>query len=139
MFELFEHKADMGIRGIGKNIEEAFSEAAMAMLTIMYETKKIKPKKKIVVETYADSLDNLLVNFLNEILYQKDVSEISFCKAKVKEIKKIKDQYKLLAELLGEKKPNKKIFITEVKAATYSQLKVKEEDNYWIAECIVDV
>ena len=139
MHSLFEHKADIGIRGIGKNAEEAFSEAAKAMLGIMIELKSVAKKEKIEIETKADSLENLLVEFLNEILFKMDAEEMIFSGAKVKEIKEANGKFSLKAELHGEKKNKRHKFMTEVKAATYSQLKAKEEKGKFVAECIVDV
>ena len=139
MHELFEHKADIGIRGIGKSKEDAFSEAAKAMLGIMIGLKSVAKKEKIEIETKADSLENLLVEFLNEILFKMDAEEMIFSEAKVREIKEVKGKFYLTAELLGEKKNKKHKFMTEVKAATYSQLKVVEEKGKFFAECIVDV
>ena len=139
MFELFEHTADIGIRGFGKTREEAFSEAAKAMLSVMVDLKSVSGKRKVELKEKADSAENLLAEFLNEILFTMDTKEMIFSEAKVKEIREEKGKFHLSAVLLGEKKSKNHRFMTEVKAATYSQLKVAEEEGKWVAQCIVDV
>jgi len=141
MFELFEHKADMGIKGIASSQESAFAECAKAMFSVMVELNSVEQKEKVKLDVDAVDLDQLLVEFLNELLYAKDVNEMLFSEFVVKEIKKIKGGYKLHAIALGEKIDEKKHKVkTEVKAASYSQLKVEQRaDGKWVAQCIVDV
>ena len=45
-FEHFEHRADIGVKGIGKTLVQAFEEAGRAMFEVMTDIKKIKPKTK---------------------------------------------------------------------------------------------
>ena len=70
MFQHFDHKADIGIRGKGKSVEVAFEEGAKALTEIMAEIDLIEPKKSHVLEIKAADLGALFVNFLNELLYQ---------------------------------------------------------------------
>ena len=50
-YEYLEHTAEAKFAAYGKTIEEAFSNAAIAMENIIVETEKIKPKikKKITI------------------------------------------------------------------------------------------
>ena len=134
-FELFEHTADIGVRGIGETVEESFEECAKAMTSIMVDLETIELTKTIAVEISSNDLNSLLIDWLNEILAQMDVESMVFSGFKVK----IKDN-SLTAELKGEdlnqSKHNTK---TEVKAATFHESFVKQEDNKWVAQCIVDV
>jgi SHS2 domain-containing protein len=75
------------------------------------------------------------VEWLNRLLAEKDIKNMAFSKFKVK----IKDN-KLTGFAWGEKfDPEKHQSELEVKAATYSQLKVEKQKNKWLAQCIVDV
>ncbi len=139
MFETFEHKADMGIRGVGKSREEAFSECAKAMFSIMIDLEQIEKKeeKEVIVTSY--DLEQLLVEWLNELLYLKDVHSMFFSGFEIKEIKKKRKGYELNGKVFGEKMNDAQEVKTEVKAATYSGLRVEREDIIWKAQCIVDV
>ncbi len=137
MYELFEHTADIGVRGYGKTIEEAFEETAKAMTSILVDLDTIEEKKTIKIEAEADTPEELLFEWLNEILAQIDIEGMIFKKFKITKLK----NNKLEAELTGEQlSPEKHHTKTQVKAATYSQLKVyKDENGRWISQCIVDV
>ena len=45
-YEFLEHTADAKFRAYGKSHEEAFSNAAQAMISVMADPAKIEPKEK---------------------------------------------------------------------------------------------
>ena len=137
MYELFEHTADIGVKGIGDTLEESFEETAKAMTSILVDINKIEPKKTVKITAEADSIEELLFEFLNEVLAQIDIEGMIFKKFKITKM----ENNKLEAELTGEQlNPKKHHAKTQVKAATYSQLKVyKDEKGHWVSQCIVDV
>ena len=139
MFETFEHKADMGVRGVGKSREEAFGECAKAMFSVMVDLKGVEAKDEVEVKVTAYNLEQLLVEFLNELLYLRDVHEMVFSEFRVERIKRKQVGYALEGKASGEKIGEKHEVNTEVKAATYSGLKVEKEGIVWKAQCIVDV
>ncbi len=140
-FENFEHKADIGIRGKGKSIEEAFQEAGKAMFSIEINLKNVKKVKKIKISCNAQNVEELFVEWLNALLAQSSVHEMMFSdfKVKIKE-NKTEGKFSLEGEAFGEKFDEKRHEPKlEIKAATYSQLKVFKDQNQWICQCIVDV
>jgi SHS2 domain-containing protein len=135
-YEYFEHQADIGIRGMGKSLEEAFEQAALAMFDIMVETQDVHPQEVQEIELHGNNLDELLIEWLSELLYLKDVEHKMFSKFEVK----ILDEKRIKAKIYGESiDPSRHKFKLEVKAATYTQLAVNKEGKYWIAQCLVDV
>jgi len=139
MFELFEHKADIGVRGRGKSREEAFAECAKAMFSIIADIAKVKAESSNAVEAKAGSLESLLVNFLNELLYLHEVRGKLYSGFKVY-ITEDCGAWEINGKAFGEKINAKKHAIKSgVKAASYHQLKVIEENGAWVAQCVVDV
>ena len=139
MHEHFEHKADMGIRGTGKTREKAFEEAGKALFEVMVDLSQIKARKSVSVEAEAPNLEELFIEFLNRLLYLKDVHQM-FYSAFTVEIEEKEGQFFLRGKAAGERmNPKTQDIKTEVKGATYSQLKVAEEKGEWMAQCIVDV
>ncbi len=137
-YETFPHEADVGIRGIGENIEEAFEEAAKAMFDVEVDLDKVRQDEKIEIACKAQNIEELFVEWLNSLLAQASLNEMVFSSFKVN-IKKDKI-FELKGHALGEKlNPEKHNTKDEVKGATYSQLKVEQKNNKWIAQCIVDV
>jgi len=142
-YENFEHKADIGVRGIGKSIEKAFEEAAKAMFEVEVDIKKVRPSKKIKIKCSASNNEELFVEWLNALLAQAGIHQLVFSKFKVEKIinrKQLKMNGVAWGEKLNVKKHNPH---DEIKAATYSQLKVEKKKikgkEMWIAQCIVDV
>jgi len=136
--ETFNHVADIGVRGYGNTPEEAFAGGARAMFSVMVDLETVEPRTGVEVECSAPDLETLFVEWLNELLFLSDSEGMVFSEFEV-EIEK--EGTVLKGKARGEPLvPEKHHTMTEVKAATYSQLKVeKMEDGRWAAQCIVDV
>lgn len=134
-YELFEHKADIGIRGFGKTLEQAFVNAAKAMFSVMINLKKVELKHEIEIECSADNEEELLVEWLNALLAEMSIKNMAFADFEVK-IEDNKLSGKAMGEELDQQKHEAK---TEVKAATYSELKIKKVDGKYMVQCVVDV
>lgn len=138
-YENFEHVADIGVRGFGSSVEEAFCNGAKAMFNVMIDVKKVDAFKKIIFKCDAIDLEALFVEWLNKLLSESSLKRMVFSKFQVR-IKDIDDRKYLEGIAWGEKLDKKKHKVKiEVKAATYSNLKVKKVDSKFIAQCIVDV
>ena len=135
MFEHFNHQADIGIKGIGDTIDEAFEQAAMAMMAVICNPKAILLEKEAKISCTAPDIEFLLVDFLNAIIYEMALRNMLFGKFEVT----VKDNC-LKAKAWGEKTdPKKHQTAVEVKGATYTELKVKQDGAKWTAQCVVDV
>lgn len=137
MFELFEHKADVGVRGVGETLEEAFAECAKAMFSVMAELGRVKVREGVGIKVSARDKEELLLKWLNELLYESSAREMVFSEFEVKIGKQGKE---LEGIARGEKMDKKRHRLkTEVKGASYSGLDVREEKGECLAQCIVDV
>ena len=135
MHKTIEHEADIGILGSGETWEEAFSEAAVAMLGVMADEEKVEPVKEIGIQVEANDRDALFIEFLNEILFLRDAEELFLSKFDLRI-----EGNSLAGMAWGEKIDQKKHGVKiEVKAATYSGLKTWEENGKKYAQCVVDV
>jgi len=136
-WEHYSHPADMGIRSFGQTKEEAFEQAALAMTAIITDLKTIEPKEQIEIVGEEENDDELLfVSWLNALLYEMGTRGMLFSRFKVNI-----EAGQFCAKAWGEKIDVKKHSpAVEVKAATYSDLKVRQDENgNWTAQCIVDV
>lgn len=140
MYEKFEHKADIGVRGIATTKEGAFAECAKAMFSVMVDLETVNAESEVEVEAKANDIEQLLVNFLSELLFLRDDKEMLFSEFEVSEIAEKNREFHLKATAKGEKIDLKKHEMgTEVKGVTYSGLKVAKENKGFVAQCIVDV
>ena len=138
-YEIIDHTADIGIRVGGGNLAELFSNAAMAMFDIIAEvgssTRQITNSPiSTSVKLKADSLEELFINWLNELLSLSAIKGLIFFDFK---IKKIQENF-LESEAVGQNIENYRVN-TEIKAATYHQLKIEKTTSGWQAEVIFDV
>lgn len=138
-WEHFEHMADIGVRGWGPTLEEAFAQAALALTAVVTDPARVEPRQAVTIELERDDdgdLELLLVDFLNAVIYEMAVRKMLFSRFDV-EI----DDRRLRATLWGEPVDRAKHQpAVEVKGATFTELKVtRSDDGRWIAQCVLDV
>jgi len=139
-YEYLAHPSDMGIRGIGKTVEEAFAEVARAMFSLMSDLEKIEPKEAVSLEVDAETLEELFVRFLSELLFLRDTQGLLFSRFSLR-IETEGQRFRVKGQALGEKfDPKKHPRGIDVKAATYNWVHVEQkQDGTWIAQGVVDV
>lgn len=138
-YEILEHTADAGVRGIGKTLEEAFAEAARGMFSLMADLSQVRPVRELPVGAMADDLGGLLVAFLGELLFLRDREGMLFSRFAV-EIERESGGWKLKGKAVGEPlDPRRHRLGVEVKAATYAGVRVEKTERGYIAQCILDV
>ena len=123
-YEVFEHTADVGIRSSGSDVNEAFENAAEGMFSIITELEKVEPIGQYKIISEAHDLEQLLVNWLSELLYLQTVSSVMFSKFGVN-VQKKGEKWQLEAYASGENfDRSKHTFETEIKAVTHHILEV---------------
>ena len=138
-FEIIDHTADIGIVAYGKTKKEVFINAAKGMFEIIAgENRDLKENFYDKIKLEAKSLEDLLIAWLNELLYISEVKLVILNKFKIKEL----SDGQIKAEVGGTKINHLSIRIKrEVKAVTYHRLEVKkdEESGLWSAQVIFDI
>lgn len=131
-YELFDHTADVGVKAFGNDLSEAFAHAAKAMFDIITDSSEIEAKGSYQIDLIADDLEQLLVDWLDELLFLQGANNLVFSKFDISLNEK---ECKLSAEVSGEEFDTTKHKIgTEIKAVTYHMLEVHKND-----ECFVRV
>ena len=135
-WEHFYHEADIGVRGVGLTIEQAFEQTALAMMAVITDLELIKAEQLIEVNCQGEDVELLLVDWLNELVYEMATRHMLFKRFDIN----IKDHH-LIAKAWGEKVDVKRHHpAVEIKGATYTALVVNQlDDQRWLAQCVVDV
>ena len=131
----------MGIRGWGRTPAEAFEETAAAMFELMVDADGLAPSKRLLLSRRGIDLTELLLEFLNALLSEADVTETVFLHAAVGALEKREGVWVIEAvvEGLPLAEARDKLLV-EVKAATYYGASVKENGpGVWVARCVVDL
>ncbi len=134
-----EHTADIRFEAYGKDVNELFVNAGMALSASMVNVNQIKPGIEREVKFRNKDVEYLLHDFLSEIVFFKDAEQLVFSKYAV-EVKQEKRQYVLTATASGEKiNPKRHELHDDPKAITWHQFRVKKEKEGWKAHVIVDI
>lgn len=142
LYETFEHGADIGIRGYGKTLEEAFSNILKALFSLMTEDldfTRLPTTKKYKIQIESDSLDELLVVYINKVLTIFALENVILKEFEGKIIFE-GPKFKLEGYVKGDQfDPEKYGLGVEVKGATFTLAKVEKTSDGWVAQCVVDV
>jgi SHS2 domain-containing protein len=132
-----EHTADVVIVAWGETLEKAFEKAGEAVTEIMTDPQTIEPRTAIEVTVDGTDLYNLLLRWVEEILYYFDSNGLLFREYKVKKIECKDNGCSLEAIMRGEKyNPEKHESRTHVKAATYAEMSIKKESGLWTLDSL---
>jgi SHS2 domain-containing protein len=135
-WEHFEHKADIGVRGVGATKEQAFEQTALALTAVITDLTSVEPKEEVQIACEAADDELLLIEWLSSLLFEMDCRKMLFSRFEI-----AINHDKLTAVCWGEKiNVARHQPAVEVKGATYMSLSVKQnDDGKWIAQCVVDV
>jgi protein archease len=137
-WELFPHDADIGVRGMGATIAEAFEQAGLALTGVVVDPGSVRPERPVRIEGRADDADGLLFDWLNALVYEMGTRGLLFGRYEV-EVDAGAASYRATAwgEPVDVARHQPAV---EVKGATYTSLRVaRDEEGTWTAECVVDV
>lgn len=137
-FEYFDVTADIGFYAFGKNLNEAFENAGLAMFNIISDTTNISQDKSVTFEITSEDEVSLLYDYLEELLFYHEIEFALFSAFDVN-IEKINENYYLTATIKGEDIDwDKHERNCEIKAITFHQMEVKIDENVCL-RAIVDL
>ena len=135
-FEILDHTADIGIIAYGTDAKELFSNAALALFSLITEIEGIQERLHLDLELGSENRDSLLVDWLNELIYCFDSKHILFKRFDIESL----THSALKATCYGEDfDPNKHKIKAGVKAATYHMLRPDMDDSGYRAQVILDI
>ena len=135
-YKTIEHTADIGIEVDAPDAAGVFTNGALAMFDLMYGLRSIRTKEKRRITVTGENLSELLVAWLNEVLYVHAVEKLLL--AGFSEATLSGDCFSAWG--VGERlDPDVHRCDMEIKAATYHDLSFKQTGDRWTARIILDV
>jgi SHS2 domain-containing protein len=120
-----DHTADVALRIWARDREGLFRQAALGLLRLLTETASVQPVEHTEVALTGMDLEELMVAWLNEILFLHDVGRRRFAHVERLRIEEAGDGFQLAAALRGEPyDPQRHPSGVGVKAATYHGLSI---------------
>jgi SHS2 domain-containing protein len=135
-YELLDHTGDLGIRIWAADVRGIFQEAARALFDIITDLDKVEVHVDIEVAVNGLGQEELLVAWLNELLYLYEVEGLLLCDFAITEIDEGSVQGVAMGEEFQEDRHDIK---TSIKAVTYHQVEIQEQDRGWQAQVIFDI
>jgi len=126
--------SDVKFEAYGHSASELFENAALALSSVMCSIRNVKPKDSIEVSVEGRDMQDLLFNWLGEVIALVDIHSMFFSAFKVKI-----NGNKLKATCYGEEaKP--KNSLTVVKSVTYHDFRLEGDDKRgWKAAVVLDI
>lgn len=138
-YEFIEHTGDIAIRAYGETLRELFSNAAQGLFEAIVDLTTVGMTTQTEIEVSSESLEELMVAWLDELNFRHEVEEIFFREVEIREISQAPCRIVALAS--GEPVDFAKHAVyTEIKSITYHQLTIEQtSDNQWLAQVIFDI
>lgn len=135
-FEIMDHPSDVGIIAYGADLKDLFENAAYGMFSLMTDLKDVSIQNKFEVKAKGEDREELLVNWLNELIFLEDTHRVILKDFKISSI----TDTEISALAFGEKMEKGKHTVTRaVKAATFNRLEITGKKGYLIAKVVFDV
>lgn len=141
-YKVLEHTADLALEVYGRDLKELFGNAAFALFDVVTDLSRVEERVERTVRLSAFDLEQLLVNWLNELLYYHEVEQLLFKRFEVTGLDVGARHAVPLLEAIayGESfREGRHIILTSPKAATHHKIEVVEVPEGWRARVIIDL
>lgn len=135
-YRLTDHTADFGIQAFGKTMEQVFENAAFAISDLITDTNILQGVNSQTISVTGDDRDDLMVNWLREILYLWNGMGMLVKQTSVKQVTESHLKADITYDFYDTDRHEIK---NEIKAVTYHQLEVNRNQDGWFANFILDV
>jgi SHS2 domain-containing protein len=136
--ETFDHTADLGMRVHAANLPDLFRTAAEGLLDVILANREdVRAERTESVRLEADSTAELLVAWLNELIFRSETEHRVYGRF---EVALDPDARALEAVIHGELiDPSRHVLDHEVKATTHHRMTLRRDAEGWVAEVILDI
>lgn len=131
------HTADIAFDVEADSIGELFAEAFKGWLESVVEIKNYESNGEVEIKLASDSLEQLLVDFLNEVNYLLTVKKILCVEIIRLEINK--EEYVLNVVLKKYDLNNTSLLKEEIKSVTYHQMNIKKVESKYYVRVVFDI
>ncbi len=135
-FEILNHTADIRIRAYGKDLKELFRNTAFGMCTILADLEGITTSTELEIKASAPDAEELLIEWLDELLYNFYTKHIIFSEFNITELTDTELTARVKGRFVGE---NKNRLKTEIKAATRHDLHIEKKEDHYEVQIVFDV
>jgi SHS2 domain-containing protein len=136
LYETLDHTADIAVRVRSDTLPQLFENAAYALFDTLVELDGVAEAQEELIRVDGADLAELMVTWLNELLFLWESQLLLFKRFEVTELTDTRLTARAWGELFDEAHHT---LLTEIKAATYHQLRVEKVGTRWSAQLIFDI
>jgi SHS2 domain-containing protein len=134
-YTIREHTADVAVEATGDTLGDAFAAVADGMAAAMCDSVP-EDGARFSIAVTAEGREALLFDYLDEVIYERDVRAVLPVDNRA-EVSRAKDEWHLSGSARGV--PLDAITARDLKAVTYSDMKIEKRDAEWYAYVVFDV
>jgi SHS2 domain-containing protein len=135
-YRLTTRQSELAVKVTGGSQADLFANSAFALFDVMSDVEKIEIKERLPLEVEGADRDDLLVNWMRELLYLYQGSGYLLKEFVIREVK----DTSVKAEVCGEKvDPDRHEMKQEIAAVAYHQSRMTKTGNQWTAQLIFEV
>jgi len=136
-FEILDISGDVGLRVQGRSLEELFINSALGLYSLVTDLSGVEPADSVDIKVNRESLDGLLVGWLNELIFRFDAYGFIGKDIRIKSINENMVDAGIRGEEFDPERHEKGRLL--VKAATYHNLRIEKKNGIWTAEVVLDI
>lgn len=136
-YRITKHQSELAVRVVGDSQANLFANSAFTLFDVMVaDLEKVETKERIPLEVEGTDRDDLMVNWMRELLYLYQGSGYLLREFLIREVK----DTIVKAEVSGEKiDPDRHEIKQEIAAVAFHKSRMDKTGNQWTAQLIFEV
>jgi SHS2 domain-containing protein len=136
-YRLTKHQSELAVRVIGESQADLFANSALALFDVMVaDMDKIESKERLPLEVEGADRDDLMINWVRELLYLYQSSGYLIKEFVIREVK----DTVVKADVAGEKiDPDRHEIKQEIAAVAFHKSRMEKTGNQWTAHLIFEL
>jgi SHS2 domain-containing protein len=135
-YRLNKHQSEIAVRVAGNSQADLFTNSAFALFDVMADIQAIEVKERLPLEVEGSDRDDLMVNWVRELLYLYQSSGYLLREFQVREAK----DTIVRAEVGGEKiDPDRHEIKQEIASIAFHKSRMEKTGNQWTAHLIFEI
>jgi len=135
-YRITNHQNEMAVRITGGSQADLLVNSSQALFDVMVDAEKIEIKERLPLEVEGANRDELIVNWLRELLYLYQSGGYLLKEFNITEVK----DTVVKAEVCGEKiDPDRHEIKQEIATVAEHKSRMQKTGNQWVAQVIFEL
>src|ERR671925_1651827 len=134
-YRITKRQSELAVRVVGSSQADLFANSAFALFDVMTDIDKIEVKDRLPLEVEGADRDDLMVNWMRELLYLYQGSRYPLKEFNIHEVR----DTLVKAEVCGEKiDPDRHEIRQEIGSVAFHKSRMEKTGNQWTAQVIFE-